>query len=203
MRRVFDEAGGEPATDRPTIRLGIGETERIVDEIEAALIASGRGLYRRGGLIVATGFDKMQTWNGDTVEVQIIEERENFALLEDIEAAAVLVKFDADAKKWRPTPPTMWLALTLKQRRHRLRLPNLVGLVNCPTITANGELLAEPGFDPSSGILFDPRGVKFPRVPDKPDKAMAKAALERIDRLIGTFDFVGNRRQGRRAIARS
>jgi hypothetical protein len=97
MRRVFDEAGGEPATDRPTIRLGVGETERVVDEIEAALIASGRGLYRRAGLIVATGFDKMQTWDGGTVEVQIIEERDNYALLEDIEAAAVLLKFDADA----------------------------------------------------------------------------------------------------------
>ena len=60
----------------------------------------------------------------------------------------------------------MTLALTLKQRRIRLRLPNLVSLVNCPTIRANGELMTEPGFDPDIGILFDPRGVKFPRVPD-------------------------------------
>ena len=49
---------------RPTIELRTGETERIVDEVEDALIASDRGLYRRGGLIVATGFDKMQTWDG-------------------------------------------------------------------------------------------------------------------------------------------
>jgi hypothetical protein len=190
-RRGSDKVGGETATDRPTIWLRVGQTERVVDEIEAALIASGRGLYRRGGLIVSTGFDKMQTLDGDTVEVQIIEERENFALLEDIDATAVLLKLDARAGEWRPTLPTMRLALTLKQRRHNLRLPNLVALVNCPTIMANGELLTEPGFDPSSGILFDPRGVKFPRVPDKPDKAMAQAALEQIDRLIRTFDFVG------------
>jgi hypothetical protein len=84
-RRGSDEVGGEAATDRPTIWLRVGQTERVVDEIEAALIASGRGLYRRGGLIVATGFDRMQTWDGNTVEVQIIEERENFALLEDID----------------------------------------------------------------------------------------------------------------------
>lgn len=200
MRRDFEEAGGEAATDRPTIRLGVGETERVVDEIEAALIASGRGLYRRGGLIVATGFDKMQTFDGDTVEVQIVEERQIYALLEDIEGSAVLVKFDADAKKWRPTLPTTRLAATLKQRRHRLRLQNLVALVNCPSIKTNGELLAEPGFDPVTGILFDPRGVKFPRVPDRPDKAMAAAALERIDRLIETFDFVG---KDDKAVARS
>jgi hypothetical protein len=190
MRRVFDKAGRKPATDRPTIRLVVGKTERVVDEIEAALIASGRGLYRRAGLIVATGFDRMQTCDGGTVEVQIIEERENYALLEDIEAVADLVKFDAEAEKWRRTRPPMWLGLTLKQRRHRLRLPNLVRLINCPSIKANGELVAEPGFDADTGILFDPRGAKFPRVPDMPDKAMAQTALARIMRLVETFDFV-------------
>lgn len=176
----------------PTIELRVAETERIVDEIEAALIASNRGLYRRGGLIVATGFDKMQTWDGKTVEVQIIEERDNYALLEDIEASAIFVKFDARANKLRRTAPKMPLALTLKQRTHRLRLPNLVSVINCPTIKANGELMAEPGFDPSTGILFDPRGVTFPPVPNKPSKDVAQAALTRIESLIRTFDLVGD-----------
>jgi hypothetical protein len=115
-------------------------------------------------------------------------------LLEDIEAVVVLLKFDARAEEWRPTPPTMRLGLTLKQRRHRLRLPNLAALVNCPTIMANGKLLVEPGFDPSTGILFDPRGFKFPRVPDKPDKAMAQPALEQVDRLLRTFAMSPPRR---------
>ena len=92
---------------RPTIELRIGETERIVDEIEAALIASDRGLYRRGGLIVATGFDKMQTWDGKTIEVQIIEERDNYALLEDIEAAAGLRQIRRAHQEAEATSPTM------------------------------------------------------------------------------------------------
>jgi putative DNA primase/helicase len=180
-----------PRDNLPTIELRLADTERIVSEIEDALIASDRGLYRRGGLIVATGFDKMQTWDRRTVEVQIIEERSNYALLEDIEAAADFVRFDARTKKNRKAAPTLTLALTLKQRTNRLRLPNLVSLVNCPTIMANGELMAESGFDDDVGILFDPRGVKFPRVPDRPDKAMAQTALKRIMRLVETFDFVG------------
>jgi hypothetical protein len=179
-----------PRSRRPTITIRIGETERIVDEIEAALIASDRGLYRRGGLIVATGFDKMPTWDGKTVEVQIIEERDNYALLEDIEAAAEFAVFDGNAKALKRATPTMKLALTLKQRRHRLRLPNLVALINCPTIKADGQLVTEPGFDPSTGILFDPRGVAFPPVPDKPTRLMAETALATISRLVATFDFV-------------
>ena len=119
----------EPTVARPTIMIRVGETERIVNEIEAALIASDRGLYRRGGFIVAIGFDRMQTWDGKTVEVQIIEERDNYALLEDIEAAAEFAVFDARTKTPKRTAPPVRFALTLKQRRHRLRLENLVALV--------------------------------------------------------------------------
>jgi hypothetical protein len=198
---LFEQAEAQDSVDctvtkarvpRPKIKLRIGETERVVNEIEAALIDSDRGLYKRGGLIVATGSDRMQTWDGKTVMVQIIEERDNYALLEDIEAAADFAVFDARTKAPKRTSPTMKLALTLKQRRHRLRLPNLVALINCPIIRANGQLVTDPGFDPLTGILFDPRGVVFPSVPDRPTKPMAETALATIRRLIATFDFVSN-----------
>ena len=179
MRRVLDEAGGEAATDRPTIRLVVGETERVVDEIEAALIASSRGLYRRAGLIVAAGFDKMQTWDGDTVEVQIIEERENYALLEDIEAAADLVKFNADEQKWMRTRPPMWAGQTLKQRRTKLRLPNLVGLINCPTIKANGVVK-----------IVNPALVNRPRAMELKLPHSASPELDDFDDLPPDFDDV-------------
>ena len=87
----------------------------------------------------------------------------------------------------------MSLILTLKDREHRLRLSVLTGIVNCPSISADGELLDRPGYDPRTGILFDPLGVTFPRVPDCPSMRDAEKALKRILRLLKTFDFVGNR----------
>jgi hypothetical protein len=173
----------------PTIELRPSESERIVDEIEAALLASGRGLYRRGGLVVAAGFDRMQTWDGKTVVIDIIEERGDYALLEDFEATAEFVKFDKRAKKLVRCSPGLGLAHTFKQRRTRLRLPNLVGIVNCPTIRANGELVTTPGFDAATGILFDPLSVDFPPAPQNPTRAMAEAALARVKRLLRTFPF--------------
>ena len=56
----------------------------------------------------------------------------------------------------------MSLIYTLKDREHRLRFPVLVGIVNCPIIAADGQLLDQPGYDPKTGILFDPLGVDFP-----------------------------------------
>jgi hypothetical protein len=178
--------------DRPTIKISVGDTERVVNEIEAALIASDRGLYRRGSLIVSAGCNRIQTWDGNTVEAQTIEERGNYALLEDIEAAADFERFDVKTKKPKRASPSITLALTLKQRGLRLRLPNLVALISCPTIKPNGDLMAEPGFDPASGILFDSGRTDFPLVPDEPTRAMADAALARLSRLTETFDFVGD-----------
>ena len=174
---------------RPKIVLRVGETKRVVDEIETALIAARRGLYRRGGLIVATAFDEIQTWDGKTTRAQVIDERGDYALLEDIEAAADFFKFDKNKKRKRVSPP-MALVRTLQQRRHRLRLPNLVGICNCPTIKANGELVTKPGYDPRTGILYDPLEVDFPQPSDRPTWAQAEEALARIAKMFSTFPFV-------------
>jgi putative DNA primase/helicase len=200
IERDLTGSGPSPEDTSPTstpnpprrrqIVLCVGETERIVDEIETALIAARRGLYRRGGLIVSTGIDRMQTWDGKTVEIPIIEEIGDYALLEQIEAVMDFIKFDKE-KMAKRVPPPMTLVRTLKERRHRLRLPNLTGVTNCPTIKADGELVTKPCFDPSTGMLFDPLGVRFPPVPESPSKAEAQASLARISRLLTTFPFVG------------
>jgi hypothetical protein len=174
-----------------TIILRIGETERAVNEMEAALLASGRKLYQRSGLIVSTSSMRLPTWEKKMVTVQVIEERGDHALIEDIEAVAKFVRLDAKGKPI-PAPPPMALIKTLKDRKHRLRFPVIVGVVNCPSITVDGKLLDEPGFDPETGILFDPLGVTFPPVPDHPTRLMAEAALARLLRMIETFDFVGD-----------
>ena len=45
------------------------------------------------------------------------------------------------------------------------------------------------GYDPETGIFYDPRGAVFPPVPAHPTKAQAMTALQRILRLYETFDF--------------
>jgi hypothetical protein len=180
------KASGSP--DKPTIILRLGETRRAVNELEAALRAAG-GLYARGGLIVSTASAKLPTWDGKTVIAQVIEERGDYALREDAEAAANFVKLDEAGNQTQITPP-LALIKTLKDRKHRLRFPVLVGIVNCPSISAvDGTLLDEPGFDATTGILFDPQGVRFPPVPKNPTRLDATVALGRLNKLIAKYDF--------------
>ena len=178
------------ADRRPTIPLHIGETERAVNELEDLLIASDRALYQRAALIVSTGYTRMRTWDGKTIIGQVIEERGDYALLEDAESVARFVRYGAGDP--RPCPPPRTLISTLKDRKSRLRFPVLVSVVNCPSISVDGRLLDEPGFDPETGVLYDPCGVSFPRVPDWISRAKAETALARILRLIETFKFVSD-----------
>jgi hypothetical protein len=185
-RRQVEKA--QAADPRPTISLEVGHTERIVNELENLLIDSNRGLYQRGALIVSTGFAKMKAWDKKDVIAQVIEERGNYAMLEDMQAVANFLGFDKKGNL-RPVNPTQPLVLTLKDRKSRLRLPILTGIVNCPSISSDGELLDQPGYDPATGVLFDPLDVQFPRVPDLPTKAMVQTALANILRAIETFAF--------------
>jgi putative DNA primase/helicase len=182
--------GATPSSALPPIEIRIGETGKVVDEIERRLIASDLGLYQRGGAIVSTGSAKMPTHDGGEVTTQIIAKRGDYALIEDFEAVARFLGFNKKGKLV-PCQPPMRLIHTLKDRGHRLRLPVLTGIVNCPSISADGQLLDQPGYDPRTGILFDPLGVTFPRVPDFPTKQDAERALKRILGLLATFDLVG------------
>jgi putative DNA primase/helicase len=191
-----DVPGGPNGPDaetaaRPPILVKIGETTRAVNELEARLIAASRDLYQRGG-IVSTGFAKMKTWDRKTIITQVIEERSMPALGEDAEAVAKFVKYDKKGDLI-PCPPPKALLTTLMARRHRLRLPILTAIANCPSIACDtGELLDKPGYDPSTGILFDPLGVSFPRVSSLPTKQEAEAALRRLGVLLETFKFVSD-----------
>ena len=88
----------------------------------------------------------------------------------------------------------MALIRTLKDRKHRLRLPVLVGIVNCPSISADEEVARSAGLRPGDRRpIPDPLGVIFPRLsPPCPTGARPSTALDRILQLLETFDFVGH-----------
>ena len=188
-----------PSGGPPFIVIKAGEIERVVDETEAALIAAQKAmadathvdlrLFRRGNRIVSIGLSKEPTHDEKIIETQVIVPVEDFALIERMAATIVFMKYDGRAKKLIRVDPPKWVAVTLRQRGYRMRLPGLVAVVNCPQLRANGQIMDEPGYDPNTGIFYDPRGAVFPPVPAHPTKAQAMTALQRILRLYETFDF--------------
>ena len=54
----------------------------------------------------------------------------------------------------------------------------------------DGSILDRPGYDPESGIYYDPRRVVFPEIPAAPTRMQALAALDRLETLFATLDLV-------------
>jgi putative DNA primase/helicase len=179
-----------PNDPRRTIRIVAGDIERIVDEAESALIKAERGLYERDGAIVYVADMVALAADGRKVAAQRIVERGDHALLEDFSSAANFIKFDARVKADVSVDPPLWIARTLRQRVGRHRFDFLKGVVNTPTIRADGSILSVPGYDKATGLLFDPIGIEFPIVPDHPTSHEARAALAILKDLIETFPFI-------------
>jgi putative DNA primase/helicase len=107
-----------------------------------------------------------------------------------ISAAAAFLKFDTRSDDWVLCEAPMWVVKTLKDRRGGLRLPVLAGVVHAPVLRGDGSVLTEAGYDPATGLLFDPLGVEFPPVPDRPTREDAVKALGELAAIVKDFPFV-------------
>jgi putative DNA primase/helicase len=176
---------------RPEIHLQANDIERIVNESEAALIAADRGIYQRDGKIVFINTVTRAAAKGVEVKVQNIAERGDHALREDMSSAASFQKYDARSKGMVATDPPMQIVQTLKQREgQRLRFPVLAGVINAPTMRPDGSIFAKPGYDVQTKLLFDPLGVEFPAIPERPTREDGIKALASLLRLLAEFPFV-------------
>jgi putative DNA primase/helicase len=53
----------------------------------------------------------------------------------------------------------------------------------------DGRILDKPGYDPQTGVFFDPRGATFLAIAESPTLADALIARDRLFVLFHTFDF--------------
>jgi Toprim domain/Domain of unknown function (DUF6371) len=188
----YDSAPESAPSNRRTIRIVAGDLESTVDEAEAALMESGRGIYQRAGSIVSVGESKIIAADAHEVSGLRIFERGEHALLEDLTAAAKWEKFDGRTKEWVATDAPAKVVNVLRQRVGRWKLPVLTAVISAPTMRPDGSILNHPGYDSATGLLFDPRGTTFPKIPENPTRADAKGALGVLHELIATFPFVGD-----------
>ncbi|WP_431285593.1 hypothetical protein ACQW02_12655 [Humitalea sp. 24SJ18S-53] len=181
---------GNTRPPRPLIRSIAGDLENIVDHAEEALLGAGLNLYQRGPFIVRPGrvrvtLDKQQEVSG----LRILEVQDH-AMVEAMTSAADWLRYDARAEDWVTIDAPTKVANTYRQRTGRWRLPVLAGLINAPTLRADGSILSASGYDASTGLLLQTDSVRFPQIPDRPSRADALHALADLNALIETFPFV-------------
>ena len=178
---------GDP---RPTIQVIVGDLARIVDETEQAIIDADLGVYQRGNSIVTTGIVPVITADKREVPSQQVVPLGDHALMEKAMVAAGFEKWDARADDFVPCNVPPMVIKALEQRTGRYQFPVLAGIVNAPTLRADGTVLDQPGYDHATGLLFDPAGETFPTIRTDPTRKHAEAALAKLSALIAGFPFV-------------
>src|SRR5690606_25474024 len=73
-------------------------------------------------------------------------------------------------------------------------LPNLRplrGVIHSPVLRPDGSIIAAPGYDSATGLLYLPEpGLSVPPIPDTPNDAQLRAAVGLIDEMLAGFPFV-------------
>ena len=97
-------------------------------------------------------------------------------------------------KKWRSTlfpKSAVDSAVNSAALGYADNLRHLRGVAHTPVLRHDGTILAEPGYDASTGLLFLPeQGLTVPSVPDRPTQEQVRSAVEFILRPVAQFPFV-------------
>lgn len=187
-----DRGGQPPPRQLPRIRIDPGNLPKALDETETAVIDSWKGtiddLYVYGARLVQVSWSKVRV-SGNRTELSLQHQAVTpHNLLERFAKAAEYERWAKGAKKYVICDPPSELAHTYLSRSN-WEMPTLLGVVTAPTLRADGAVIETPGYDASSGLIYDPIGVSFPPVPLSPTKEEALRALSVLSKPISLYKF--------------
>ncbi len=176
-----DEDGRVKIIVRPELA---GMTDEAVRALEG-----DEGLYRRGLILVrvvsssgVAGAGVARAAGAPTIAVV-----DRAHLRERLDRQARWVEIQERRGKTREVPSLPPLSVTdsILARLEWPELRPLEAVVEQPVFLGDGRILARPGYDAASGIEYDPGGVVFPTVPDRPTRDQAiRAGLDLLDPLV-------------------
>lgn len=193
FRKWLELGGGGNGTDPNAIAVWPGEMHIAVDRAEQALLRENVGIYQRSDSLVrvvrlVVGVDEEGI--GRDSGAMILRPATKPWLREQF---ARVAKWERPGKKGAMvrTDPPPDAASAYLDRVGEWNLRFLQGITQSPTMRADGTILQEPGYDPASGLLYDPGRVVFPKVADAPSREEALAALETLEKPFRDFCFAG------------
>ncbi len=189
----------------PVVKIVPGKIHEQVDIAQKILIDNNPGIYQRAGKLVRIVTEKtkpnkiklkkikdVEGKDKDPVsraeDALVIAEVDPIYLSEVIGKISTWWKFDERKGDWTPKDSPDKVSKTLIARR-QWELPVLAGIIQAPTLRADGSILETPGYDEETGLYFNPGQTIFQPIPQHPSKSDAFAALKILRDLIKGFPF--------------
>jgi hypothetical protein len=194
-------ANYDPGTDgidvsRPQIRVVDGQLDRVVAETEKAVLKSpDLEIYQFAGRLVRPiRQEARQSDEGVTRDLGAVTLHQISApwLVVELTKAITWLRWEGRKDDWKPVDCPSKVATGYLAQAGNWQVPRLKGIIEAPTLRRDGSVLANPGYDQATGLLFDPQGAEFPVVPNEPSMEDAKEALAKLKGVIAGFPFVSD-----------
>ncbi|MBK8753020.1 MAG: hypothetical protein IPL99_15965, partial [Candidatus Competibacteraceae bacterium] len=173
------------------IRIQPGQLSSIVDRAEQEVRFYGAGFYQRVGMLVRPVKQDASTEKEGVLlpaGALVLNPVDLPWLNRRFSQAAQWEKFDKRTGVWGPADPPNKYAETYMSMAGEWRVQILKGIVECPTLRADGSLLTQSGYDPVSGLYVDYNGDPV-SVSETPSRDDALAALETLKIPFAEFPF--------------
>lgn len=196
VRRAHEKVGEARQTNRPVVMLIEHELHRVLDEVEAGLVAMEAPLYQMAGRLVQVERKEVPLPGGDAASSpggfiikDVSDHRLRERMIEFVEFRRPKDDKDDDGST-SIVSPTLAHAKHLQARSDKWTFRPLRAVVETPTLRADGSLIQQEGYDAASGFVLNFGGVEFPPIPESPSRDEALAALAKLREPIAGFPFV-------------
>lgn len=180
--------GGTDHDPRPVVEIENGRLPQNTDDAAAYLMEGGAEVYQHGNRLVRVG-----RWEGASPGVErptgsgVLLDISPEWLVDTMTRLVNFKRFDGRSGEWRKTDAPSKIAKTLLARAGEWPFDHLVGFCDSPTLTHDGRVVSEPGYDKPSGLyLSNPPKIRPIGKISPEDLAESSRALYS---LFDTFPF--------------
>jgi len=189
LRELLKGALPPEKPKRPDNRaeIWLSTNEADVNESVIAALAKDDKLYQRAGKLVQV----VTNPNHDGIERPDDAPRVLSLSLPGLrERLTRVARFIGIDKEGHPKPahPPKWCYEAVAARGEWSGIRSLAGVVTAPVLRPDGSVLNSPGYDPATGLLFDPQGVTFPII-EHPTREDAFRSAARLLDVVCDFPF--------------
>jgi hypothetical protein len=180
----------QPGRGVPIVKLYGGSLPHSIDQAELILVERDLHLYQRGDAVVRPALDSITVTGGKKVQGLRAVRMKPLHLADRLTRIVDFQKFDARSEDWVSVDCPPHLAAAYCERIGAWRLRPLRGIATAPTLRPDGSILAEPGYDPETGLLLA-FAETYPAIPERPSRQEGRAALDVLLEPLSAFPFVG------------
>ena len=174
----------------PVIPLIGGELKWQVKQAEQAVLGAGVEVFQRAGVMVRPArVGKEETSGGIKIpsgSLLIVPVRQAW-LRTEITASAKWIAYDKREKAWVSRNCPMEISEAYLDRAGDWKLPELAGVIECPTLRRDGSILSKNGYDKETGLYLN-ANVSV-QIPDYSTKRDALRALDVLSEPFSEFPF--------------